>query len=55
VVDGGIYHHEFVSAAVVDGLMQGQMETGVPMFSVSLTPHNFQEIPELVAFSSHIL
>jgi len=50
VVDGGIYHHEFVSAAVVDGLMQGQMETGVPMFSVSLTPHNFQETPDLISF-----
>ena len=50
VVDGGIYHHEFVSAAVVDALMQGQMETGVPMFSVSLTPHNFQETPDLIAF-----
>jgi 6,7-dimethyl-8-ribityllumazine synthase len=50
VVNGGIYHHEFVSAAVVDGLMQGQMETGVPMFSVSLTPHNFQETPELIDF-----
>jgi 6,7-dimethyl-8-ribityllumazine synthase len=56
VVDGGIYHHEFVSSAVVDGLMQGQMETGVPMFSVSLTPHNFQETPELVAFyQSHFV
>jgi len=50
VVDGGIYHHQFVSAAVVDGLMQGQMETGVPMFSVSLTPHNFQETPDLISF-----
>ncbi len=50
VVDGGIYQHEFVSAAVVDALMQGQMETGVPMFSVSLTPHNFQETPDLIAF-----
>ena len=50
VVDGGIYHHEFVSAAVVDGLMQAQMETGVPVFSVSLTPHNFQETPDLITF-----
>ncbi len=52
VVDGGIYHHEFVSTAVVDALMQGQMNTGVPMFSVSLTPHNFQETPDLIAFFS---
>ncbi len=50
VVDGGIYHHEYVSAAVVDGLMRGQMETGVPMFSVSLTPHNFQETPDMISF-----
>lgn len=42
VVDGGIYRHDFVANAVVSGLMQAQMETGVPTFSVSLTPHNFQ-------------
>lgn len=50
VVDGGIYCHEFVSQAVVDGLMQAQMETDVPMFSVSLTPHEFQGKPEQIAF-----
>lgn len=50
VVDGGIYRHEFVSQAVVDALMQAQMETEVPVFSVSLTPHEFQEKPEQVAF-----
>ena len=44
VVDGGIYRHDFVAAAVVNGLMQAQMETGVPVFSVSLTPHNYQPI-----------
>jgi len=42
VVDGGIYRHDFVAAAVVNGLMQAQMDTGVPVFSVSLTPHHFQ-------------
>lgn len=41
VVDGGIYRHDFVAAAVVNGIMQAQMETDVPMFSVSLTPHHF--------------
>lgn len=50
VVNGGIYHHEFVSTAVVDGLMKAQMDTGIPVFSVSLTPHNFQETPELIKF-----
>ena len=29
IVNGGIYHHEFVSAAVVDGLMRVQLDTGV--------------------------
>ncbi len=50
VVDGGIYRHEFVSEAVVSGLMQVGLETGVPCFSVSLTPHNFQPSAELTAF-----
>lgn len=43
VVDGGIYRHDFVAAAVVDGLMQAGLKTGVPVLSVSLTPHQFQE------------
>lgn len=43
VVDGGIYRHEFVARAVVDGLMRVGLETGVPVLSVSLTPHNYQE------------
>jgi 6,7-dimethyl-8-ribityllumazine synthase len=46
VVDGGIYRHDFVSAAVVSGLMTVQLETGVPMFSVVLTPHHFHEHAE---------
>jgi len=43
VVDGGIYRHDFVAQAVLDGLMQAGLETGVPVLSVSLTPHHFQE------------
>ncbi len=43
VVDGGIYRHDFVAAAVVSGLMQAQLETEVPMFSVVLTPHHFHD------------
>ncbi len=31
VVDGGIYRHEFVANAVVQGLMAVQLETGVPV------------------------
>ena len=43
VVDGGIYRHDFVAAAVVNGLMQAGLETGVPVLSVSLTPHHYQD------------
>ncbi len=43
VVDGGIYRHDFVASAVVDGLMRASMDSGVPVLSVSLTPHHFQE------------
>lgn len=50
VVDGGIYRHDFVAQAVVSGLMQAQMETSVPTFSVSLTPHNFQPTEEHESF-----
>jgi 6,7-dimethyl-8-ribityllumazine synthase len=50
VVDGGIYRHDFVAQAVVSGLMTAQMETGVPTYSVSLTPHNFQSEPYFSAF-----
>lgn len=46
VVDGGIYRHDFVAQAVVNGLMQVQLETRIPVFSVVLTPHNFHESKE---------
>lgn len=43
VVDGGIYRHDFVAQAVVDGLMRAGMDSGVPVLSVSLTPHQYQD------------
>jgi 6,7-dimethyl-8-ribityllumazine synthase len=46
VVDGGIYRHDFVASTVLDGLMRAQMDTDVPVLSVVLTPHNFQETEE---------
>ena len=56
VVDGGIYRHDFVAAAVVDGLMAAQLKTGVPTFSVSLTPHHFQPTAEHIDFyTAHFL
>ena len=46
VVNGGIYRHEFVAAAVIDGLMRVQLDTGVPVFSCVLTPRDFHEHEE---------
>ena len=43
VVDGGIYRHDFVAATVVQALMQVQLATETPVFSVVLTPHHFHE------------
>ena len=50
VVDGGIYRHDFVAQAVVTGLMDVQLKTEVPVFSVSLTPHHFQPKEEHESF-----
>lgn len=46
VVNGGIYRHDFVSSAVIDGLMQVQLDTEVPVLSCVLTPHHFHEHEE---------
>ncbi len=43
VVDGGIYRHEFVASAVIDGLMRVQIESEVPILSAVLTPRDFHE------------
>ncbi len=49
VVDGGICH-EFVTATVIEGLMRAQMDTDVPVLSVVLTPHSYQETEAHTAF-----
>ena len=43
VVDGGVYRHEFVAETVIRALMQVQLATETPVFSVVLTPHHFHE------------
>jgi len=56
VVDGGIYRHDFVASAVVEGLMRVGLDTGVPVLSVSLTPHHFQETEHHVAiYKAHFV
>ena len=46
VVNGGIYRHEFVAAAVIDALMRVQLDTDVPVMSAVLTPRDFHEHEE---------
>ncbi|WFP75771.1 6,7-dimethyl-8-ribityllumazine synthase [Mesorhizobium sp. WSM4906] len=46
VVNGGIYRHDFVASAVIDGMMNVQLATGVPVLSAVLTPHNYHESAE---------
>jgi 6,7-dimethyl-8-ribityllumazine synthase len=56
VVDGGIYRHEFVASAVIDGMMRVQLETEVPILSVVLTPQRFHEHEEhREFFTNHFL
>jgi 6,7-dimethyl-8-ribityllumazine synthase len=56
VVDGGIYRHDFVAQAVVNGLMRVGLDTGVPVLSVSLTPHHFQETEHHIGiFKAHFV
>ncbi|QTP60397.1 6,7-dimethyl-8-ribityllumazine synthase [Billgrantia antri] len=50
VVDGGIYRHDFVAQAVIDGMMQVQLDSEVPVLSVVLTPHHFHEHATHTAF-----
>jgi 6,7-dimethyl-8-ribityllumazine synthase len=56
VVDGGIYRHDFVAQAVVNGLMRVALDTGVPVLSVALTPHHFQPTEHHVGvFAKHFV
>ena len=40
LVDGGIYRHEFVTHAVIDGIMRVMLDAGIPILSMVLTPKN---------------
>ena len=50
VVDGGIYRHDFVAGTVLDAMMRISLDSGVPVLSAVLTPHNFQESEAHIAF-----
>lgn len=56
VVDGGIYRHDFVAQTVVEALMNVGLDTNIPVLSVSLTPHNFQESEfHITQFEDHFV
>lgn len=55
VVDGGTYRHEFVASAVIDALMQTGLETGTPVFSAVLTPHDFISEGQPEFFKEHFI
>ncbi len=56
VVDGGIYRHEFVAQAVLNGIVQVSLETEVPVLSAVLTPQQFHETETHERFfSDHML
>ena len=50
IVDGGIYRHEFVCDAVINGLMRVQLDSDVPVISAVLTPQHFHEHAEHLRF-----
>jgi len=53
VIDGGIYRHDFVAEAVINGLMRVQLDSDVPVISAVLTPHHFHQHDEHEAFFGH--
>lgn len=56
IVDGGIYRHDFVAKAVIEGIVQVSLKTGVPVLSAVLTPHHFHEHATHVEFfREHLL
>lgn len=55
IVDGGIYRHDFVARAVIDGIVQVGLKTGIPILSAVLTPHHFHEhAPHYEFFRGHL-
>ncbi len=56
VVDGGIYRHDFVASTVLEGLMRVMLDESLPILSMVLAPHNFQETPSLIEyFEKHFI
>jgi 6,7-dimethyl-8-ribityllumazine synthase len=54
VVDGGIYRHDFVAQAVLQGIVQTSLDTEVPVLSAVLTPHHFEHAVHAEFFTQHM-
>jgi 6,7-dimethyl-8-ribityllumazine synthase len=52
IVDGGIYRHDFVAKTVLDAMMKVQLASEIPILSLVLTPNQFQETEDHIAFFS---
>lgn len=50
IVDGGIYRHDFVASTVLDAMIEVSLETQIPVLSVVLTPHHYQETDDHTDF-----
>jgi 6,7-dimethyl-8-ribityllumazine synthase len=53
IVDGGIYRHEFVAQAVLEGIMAAQLQTETPILSAVLTPQDFSSSERERFFHEH--
>ncbi len=53
IVDGGIYRHDFVASTVLDGMMQVSLQSKIPVLSMVLTPHHFNDQSHHEFFHDH--
>ncbi|EBA14653.1 riboflavin synthase subunit beta [Roseobacter sp. SK209-2-6] len=42
IVDGGSYRQQHMAHVVLDGLMRVGLDTGIPVLSIAMVPHQFQ-------------
>ena len=55
IADHGIYRHEFVAQAVLDGCMQVQQEWNTPVIYGVLTPQDFMSEGRTAYFNDHFV
>ncbi|MFP6740913.1 MAG: 6,7-dimethyl-8-ribityllumazine synthase [Alphaproteobacteria bacterium] len=50
IVDDGVYRHDFVGTAIIDGMMRVQLDSEVPISSAVLTPQLFHDHDDHLKF-----